>query len=99
MNNEDTNIQKGEALVLLQFYADWCHPCSLMMPIVESIKQKQLEWLTIKQIDVDQDSVISNQFQIRSMPTFVVLKNDREIWRKTGMISECSFSEILESLK
>lgn len=99
MTHEDNSIQKGDSLVLLQFYADWCHPCSLMMPIVESIKQKQLDWLTIKQIDVDQDSVISNQFQIRSMPTFVVLKNDKEIWRKSGMMSEHSFSEILESLK
>lgn len=99
MTHEDSNLQEGNSLVLLQFYADWCHPCNMMMPIVESIKQKQLEWLTIKQIDVDKDSVISNQFYIRSIPAFVVLKNDKEIWRKTGTMSEHSFSEILESLK
>lgn len=100
MTHGNTNVQEqNDSLVLLQFYADWCQPCGLMMPIVESIKQKQFDWLVIKQIDIDKDYVISNQFYVRSVPAFVVMKNDKEIWRKTGTMSEYSFSEILESLK
>ncbi len=96
----ETKTQDTTRMIeLLQFYADWCQPCNMMMPIIESIKQKGTDWLTMKQIDVDRAPELSNQFHIRSIPTFIVRRNDQEIWRYTGMLAEHSFIEILESLR
>lgn len=99
MSNIETKNPETESLVLLQFYAEWCQPCRMMMPVITSIQQKQYDWLTIKQIDVDAESIIANQFNIRSIPTFVAIKNNKEVWRKAGMINENELLEILRSLK
>lgn len=99
MSNRETKNPETESLELLQFYAEWCQPCRMMMPAIASIQQKQYDWLTIKQIDVDAESIIANQFNIRSIPTFVALKNNKEVWRKAGMINENELLEILRSLK
>lgn len=53
MSNIETKNPETESLELLQFYAEWCQPCRMMMPVIASIQQKQYDWLTIKQIDVD----------------------------------------------
>ena len=95
----ETKNPETESLELLQFYAEWCQPCRMMMPVIASIQQKQYDWLTIKQIDVDAESIIANQFNIRSIPTFVAIKNNKEVWRKAGMINENELLEILRSLK
>lgn len=99
MSNIETKNPETESLELLQFYAEWCQPCRMMMPVIASIQQKQYDWLTIKQIDVDAESIIANQFNIRSIPTFVALKNNKEVWRKAGMINENELLEILLTLK
>jgi len=99
MSNIETKNPETESLELLQFYAEWCQPCRMMMPVIASIQQKQYDWLTIKQIDVDAESIIANQFNIRSIPTFVAIKNNKKVWRKAGMISENELLEILRSLK
>lgn len=99
MSNIETKNPETESLELLQFYAEWCQPCRMMMPVIASIQQKQYDWLTIKQIDVDAESIIANQFNIRSIPTFVAIKNNKEVWRKAGMINENELLEILLSLK
>lgn len=99
MSNIETKNPETESLELLQFYAEWCQPCRMMMPVIASIQQKQYDWLTIKQIDVDAESIIANQFNIRSILTFVAIKNSKEVWRKAGMINENELLEILRSLK
>ncbi|WP_300669110.1 thioredoxin family protein [Soonwooa sp.] len=98
MNQENMKTQNEENLVLMQFYAEWCQPCRMMMPVINRIQERNYFWLNIKQIDVDADSEIANKFGIRSIPTFVVLKNNIEIWRKTGVISETELLETLNSL-
>lgn len=99
MTQENQNTPNEETMVLLQFYADWCQPCNAMMPVVASIQQKQADWLSVQQINVDSNSAVANQFHIRSIPTFVVLKNNQEIWRTTGVMTEYSFTETLIALK
>lgn len=98
MNQENMNTQNEENLVLMQFYAEWCQPCRMMMPVINRIQERNYFWLNIKQVDVDADSEIADQFGIRSIPTFVVLKNNTEVWRKTGVISETELLETLNSL-
>lgn len=99
MTNSAHNIPATGSLTLLQFYADWCQPCKMMMPIVASIMKKDYEWLTILQVDVDQEQAMASQYSVRSIPTFVVLKDNQEIWRNSGMLSERSLTEELTSLR
>ncbi len=91
--------KENNSLKLLQFYADWCQPCQMMMPIIESIKSKGYPFLEVLQYNVDEEAALSLKYSIRSVPTIVVLKNDQEVWRYTGLMRASELEEILLSLR
>ncbi|MBL1408488.1 thioredoxin family protein [Sphingobacterium faecale] len=91
--------KETHSLKLLQFYADWCQPCQMMMPIVASIKGKEYDFLDILQYNVDEEAFLSQKYNIRSIPTVVVLKNNEEVWRYTGPMRASELKEILLSLR
>lgn len=74
MNNTDNKIQEIDSLTLLQFYAEWCYPCKMMMPVVNTLKNKLENWLNVHQVDVDEEQNMAIQYRVRAVPTFVVLK-------------------------
>ncbi|MCL1674454.1 thioredoxin family protein [Elizabethkingia meningoseptica] len=99
MNNTEDKIQEIDSLTLLQFYAEWCYPCKMMMPVVNKLKVKLDEWLNIHQVDVDVEQEMAVRYRVRAVPTFVVLKNNQEIWRSSGVLSEDQLEAQLTSLR
>ena len=63
------------------FTADWCSPCKTTRPIVEEMKREGFEF---QKIDVDYEQLLVNQFQVKSVPTFILLEDGKEINRITG---------------
>ena len=59
--------------VLLDFWADWCHPCKLMNPVLDQIKKEY------PKINVDEDSAMVQEYNITSVPTYILMKEDKEI--------------------
>jgi len=69
--------------MILYFTADWCGPCKQTRPIVEELNREQI-MAKFFIIDVDSEIEMTQDFGIRSIPTFVVMKNNKEIHRVTG---------------
>lgn len=69
---------------IIDFYADWCGPCKIMAPIFEEIKPKYEGKVEFKKVDVEEDSAMAAKFGVMSIPTFVILKDDKEVDRKLG---------------
>jgi thioredoxin 1 len=63
--------------LLLDFWAPWCTPCKLMNPIIDEI-EKEFD-ISIQRINVDEDSAMVQQYNIASVPTYILLKDDGEI--------------------
>lgn len=99
MTEKNQNVQEIDSLMLLQFYAEWCYPCKMMTPVVNNLKVKLEDWLNVHQIDVDEQQDFAVKYGIRSVPTFVVLKNNKEVWRSSGTFAEAVLEELLISLK
>jgi len=99
MTERNQNVQEIDSLMLLQFYAEWCYPCKMMMPVVNTLKVKLEDWLNVHQVDVDQQQELAIKYGIRSVPTFVVLKNNTEVWRSSGTLSEAALKEKSIGLK
>ncbi|MGU3374824.1 thioredoxin family protein [Chryseobacterium sp. M5A1_1a] len=99
MTERNQNVQEIDSLMLFQFYAEWCHPCKMMMPVVNTLKEKLEEWLNVHQVDVDEQQELAIKYGIRSVPTFVVLKNNVEVWRSSGVLSEAALEQMLISLR
>ncbi|MBK8425130.1 MAG: thioredoxin [Lewinellaceae bacterium] len=79
-----TNTDKP---VLVDFYADWCAPCRAMKPVLEDLKTQMGEEISIFKIDVDQHQMLAERYGIRSIPTLILFKDGKPVWRKSGMAS------------
>lgn len=75
---------KSAPTVLVEFYASWCPHCQRMMPIVAQIKELLSGSAEIYQFDIDKNQELANQQKVASIPTFIVYKDGREMWRASG---------------
>ncbi len=89
-------IVKGETPVLIDFHADWCNPCKEMNPVLKSLKQNFGSSLKILKINVDNNQILSDKFSIRGVPTFMLFKKGEIKWRKSGLINEETFINLIK---
>jgi thioredoxin 1 len=82
---------------LIDFYADWCGPCKAMAPIFEEIETEYADKVTFEKVDVESDNDLAAQFGIMSIPTFVILKNDKEVDRKLGAMPKDMLKSWIDS--
>lgn len=73
--------------VLIDFYTDWCGSCQTMLPVLEKLQNKLGSAFSLLQINTDKHSQIAAQFNIKNVPTFILMKNGKELWRKVGLVS------------
>ena len=69
---------------LIDFYADWCGPCKIMEPVLEQLEKEYTGKLEFKRVDVEAEGGMASEFGIFSIPTFVILKDGKEVDRKEG---------------
>ena len=79
---------------ILYFTADWCNPCKKTKPIVEQLNTEQI-MAKFFIIDVDSDIERTKDFEIRSVPTFLVMKDNKEIYRVTGAQTRQQLEELI----
>ena len=81
--------------VLMDFYADWCGPCRMVAPIVESIASENPQYI-IGKVNVDEEPELARKFGIISIPTLVVMKNGNLVNKATGMRPKEQILSLLE---
>lgn len=86
-NNFENEVLKSEKVVLIDFYADWCMPCTLLSPRVEEIAQER-EDIKVVRVNVDNEQELSNKYEIMSIPTLVLIKEGKEINRIVGLVEK-----------
>ena len=77
-------INQSDIPVLVDFYADWCGPCKMMEPVLKEVAGKLNGRMKIIKIDSDKYPQLSNQYGIRSIPTYILFKKGNILWRTTG---------------
>jgi thioredoxin 1 len=77
-------IISGDKPVLVDFYADWCGPCKMMSPVVEQVSKEMAEQVRVLKVDVDRNQSAAMAYQIQGVPTFIIFKNGKAVWRQSG---------------
>lgn len=70
---------------LLDFYADWCGPCQMMKPVVEEFKAAHPE-VKVTAINIDDEEEKAEEFEVSTIPCFVVMKDGKEVAREVGAL-------------
>jgi thioredoxin 1 len=81
-------IINGDKPVLVDFYATWCGPCKTMSPIVEAVGKEMKGQIRVLKVDVDKNSAVASSFQIQSVPTFMIFKNGKMLWKHSGSVDK-----------
>ncbi len=81
--------------VLLDFWAPWCAPCRMVLPIVENIASERSD-IKVGKVNVDEEMALARQFRVMSIPTLVVMKDGQVVKKTTGALPK---EEILDLLK
>ena len=82
--------------VLVDFYAEWCGPCKMMKPILLDVGERMGDGITILSIDVDKEKELAVQYRIQSVPTLIIYKNGKQLWRQSGLISANALTKLLK---
>lgn len=82
-NNFNQEVLNSDKPVLMDFWAPWCGPCRMVVPLVEEIAKERSDIKVVK-INVDEEQELAMQFGVMSIPTLVVMKNGKIVNRVTG---------------
>ena len=82
-NNFNQEVLNSDKPVLMDFWAPWCGPCRMVVPLVEEIAEERSDIKDVK-INVDEEQELAMQFGVMSIPTLVVMKNGKIVNQVTG---------------
>lgn len=91
-------IINQEKPVLVDFFAEWCGPCKMMSPILKQVKDSLGEAVSIIKIDVDKNQSLAAKYQVRGVPTFIVFKSGKQIWRQSGVVQKEELISIIKGV-
>src|SRR5688572_12099821 len=86
----------SETPVLVDFFATWCGPCKVMAPVLQEVAGKMGNNARIIKVDVDKNQQAAAAYEIRGVPTFIIFKNGKQLWRESGVVPE---AVLLQQLK
>ncbi|MCL9769986.1 thioredoxin [Flavobacterium sp. HXWNR69] len=95
MNAKFNDIINGNVLVLVDFYADWCGPCKMMSPILQEVKADLKDSVKIIKVNVDQHQDLASHFMVRGVPTLMLFKTGKMLWRQSGVLSARDLTSIV----
>lgn len=97
MNTKFNDIINSNDLVLVDFYADWCGPCKMMSPVLQEVKVNLKDTIKIIKVNVDQHQDLASHFMVRGVPTLMLFKKGKMLWRQSGVLSPKDLTAVIHT--
>ena len=95
--NFEEEVLKSDQPVLVDFWAEWCGPCKIMIPIMEELaKDNEGKPVKIAKLNVDENQTISQQFGVMSIPTFILFKGGKVVNQSMGAQAKEDLQKIID---
>lgn len=95
-NKEISNLDnKKKEIFLIDFWAEWCNPCKMMASILEEIAIEYKNKIKVAKINIDENPIVTKNYNIKSIPTLILLKDNIVLSTKIGLLSKQQLQEFL----
>ena len=94
-NNFENEVLKSDKPVLVDFWASWCGPCRMVLPLMDEIAQEHPE-IKICKINVDEQPELADKFQVMSIPTLMAVKDGKITNQRTGAMPKAKILALLD---
>lgn len=91
-----SEIIQSEKPVLVDFFAEWCGPCKMMVPILKEVKKETGDSVTIIKVDVDKSPQAANEYHVQGVPTLILFKNGKQLWRQSGVVPKAGLLGVIK---
>ena len=92
----EAEVLNSDTPVLIDFFAEWCGPCKMMAPVLDEVARDYAGKLKVVKVDVDESGETAARYGVTAMPTFVLVKNGREAFRRIGAAPKSTFVHELQ---
>lgn len=91
-----SDLINSDKPILVDFFATWCGPCKALAPVLKEVKGELGETISIIKIDVDKNQALASRYQVRGVPTMVLFKKGKQLWRQSGVLSKNDLVKIIK---
>ena len=91
----DKALSEGQ-LMMVDFWAEWCGPCQMLGPVIESLAEQYDGKATVGKVNTDEEHELAIRYSVMNIPTVIFFKDAREIDRKVGVMPPDVFAQVLE---
>ncbi len=91
-----SQLIESDTPVLVDFHATWCGPCKAMAPVISEVAKNVAGKARVIKVDIDQSPKAANAYQVQAVPTLMIFRKGKIVWRHSGMIDKGSLMKAVE---